>query len=146
MCAPHPIDPANLLAPIPTAVPPEYETQSRGGTEGAPEATTEHTQDTDPAAPDYYVTPDGVVVAPESAAGTAAPPEAPMTRIEAIQILSRGLVLADRRTRSAHLMGIHALAKRGSEHERYLRRKAALRDRETVRPSDRETVKEAARA
>ena len=46
------------LAPIETAVPPEYETQSHGDTEGAPEATTEHTEDTEPAAPDYYVTPD----------------------------------------------------------------------------------------
>lgn len=35
MCAPHPIDPANLLAPIPTAVPPEYETQSHGDAEDA---------------------------------------------------------------------------------------------------------------
>ena len=59
MCAPHPIDPANLLAPIPTAVPPEAEESSNTETQSH--------GDTDLAAL-ADETPDGVRVAPESPA------------------------------------------------------------------------------
>ena len=74
---------------------------------------------------DFYVTPDGVVVKAD-AAGTAAPqeaPEAPMSRVEAIQILTRGLAFADRRMVGAHVMAIHALAKRAAEEMRRKMRK-----------------------
>lgn len=52
----------------------------------------------------------------------------PMSRIEAIQRLSAGLSAADRRTRSAHLMAIHALAKLAASHERRMRRIRAARE------------------
>ena len=103
MCANHPIDPGDMLAPIPTAVPPEAE------------ETTEHTEDTEDDRD--FATPDAVLQNPPFAQ------ERPMSRVEAIQVLSSGLALADRRTRSAHLMAIHALAKRAAEAARRKARK-----------------------
>ena len=103
MCAPHKIEEENLLAQIPTAVPEEEMTTTGGAAPEPPEP--------------IYHTPDTVLQNPPFA------PEAPMSRVEAIQILTRGLAFADRRTRSAHFMAIHALAKRAAEEMRRKMRK-----------------------
>lgn len=116
------IDRALGIEPMPKA----ETTRSHGDTEGA------------------YFTPDAVLQNPPLAEETsrkvrevreAEPPSfadvadfardsaAPITRAEAIQILSCGLKCADRRTRSAHFMAIHALAKRMAEQKRHEMRK-----------------------
>ena len=177
MCAPHPIDPSHLLAPIETAVPPEAETSNTetqrrkdaelaalademhrkcqelmGGLKLGPGAAgllvdawadrieralgiqpepsrkvREVREDAPPQVEPVYFTPDAVLrnppFAPETETQRRKDAE-PISRVEAIQILSRGLAYADRRTRSAHLMAIHSLAKRGAEQMRYARRKA----------------------